>query len=182
MRRSIISIAAVLLIATGCGSDDSTGSGSPGHPRCRTEDPPTAENRVIWFLGDVQQGRDSTIEGGVDDPFGCAYAQLCQARRDQMTEAEFRETGGEALSTLLTADSHAGPSAYVDRGLSAEHPGRASLDPRLAATWVQVEAVRYERIDDRTIVSGSGIEERWRVDLVREDGRWRVCELSRLPS
>lgn len=28
---------------------------------------------MAWFLSDVQQGRDPSIQGGVTDPFGCAY-------------------------------------------------------------------------------------------------------------
>ena len=164
---------------SGCGSDD--GSATTGDLRassCRSEDPPTAGNRVIWFLGDVQHGRDPTIEGGVDDPFGCAYEQMCAPRRNEVSEAEFRRTEGEAVSELLSADSHAGPSVYVDRGLSQSHPALESLASEVTESWVEVKATWYEHIADRTIVSGSGREEHWRVDLVREDGAWRVCEFT----
>lgn len=170
----ILGIAAALSVAA-CGADEEAGSRT-----CRTEDPPTASNRVIWFLGDVQQGRDPSIQGGVDDPFGCAYDQLCDAQRDATTEAAFRTSEGEAVSPLLTADSHAGSSVYVDRGLAEERPDLETLDPDLTTTWVEVEATWYEHVDDDTIVSGSGRVEHWRVELVREGGDWRVCEFTPL--
>lgn len=165
----------VPLSGTSCGA-----AGERASDACRVENVPTAANRVIWFLGDVQQGRDPTITGGVDDPFQCAYDQLCNAQRNAVTAEEFRSSEGAATSNLLTTDSHAGPSAYVDRGLAQERPDEDTLDPALGTTWVEVEATRYEHIDDRTIVTGSGESEHWRVDLVREDGAWRACEFTLL--
>jgi hypothetical protein len=170
----LVAISAGLLV-TACGDEAAIGGRA-----CRAEDPPTAGNRVIWFLGDVQQGRDPDIQGGVDDPLGCAYDQLCEVQRDAVTEDDFRRSVGEAVSPLLTADSHAGPSVYVDRGLAEERPDLDTLEPELSATWVEVEATWYEHIDGDTIVSDSGREEHWRVDLVREGGSWRVCEFTQL--
>jgi len=169
-------IAATMLLLPGC-DDDSNSTGATS-AQCHGDSSPTAGNHVIWFLGDVQQGRDPTIAGGVDDPFGCAYTQLCQARQDEITEAEFRASKGEVLSSLLTADTHAGSSPYVDRGVSEQHPALETLDEDLTRTWVEILATWYDHIDDRTIVSDSEREERWRINLVREDGQWRICNFT----
>jgi hypothetical protein len=130
---------------------------------------------VIWFLGDVGQGRDPTITGGVEDPFGCAYDRRCASWRGGVSEDEFRSSGGAVVSRVLTADTHAGPSVYADRGLAQDRPNDETLDPALSATWIEVSATWYEHIDNRTIVSSSGQTERWRVDLVRENGTCRLC-------
>ncbi len=133
---------------------------------------------MSWFLGDVQQGRDPMIQGGVDDPFGCAYAQLCSAVRREVSEEQFRQTRAEAVSSVLSADSWAGartgPYEYAT-GVDEERPDMETLDPDVVSTWKDGEFTWYEHIDDRTIVSDSGQMERWRIDLVREDGEWRVC-------
>jgi hypothetical protein len=176
-------IVAVLVVLTlgvaSCGDDDvSSSSEAPqAAGRCHFSGPPVTGNVVIWFLGDVQQGRDPNIQGGVDDPWGCAYRALCDAQQEVVSLEEFQASRGEAVSELLTADTHAGPSVYVDRGLREEYPGE---EPPSEATeaWTEIEATWYERIDDRTIVSDSGRSEVWRVDLVREDGEWRVCDFA----
>lgn len=118
---------------------------------------------------------DDVLQNGLDDPLGCAYEQICEEQRSVITRDEFVRTVGAAVSEMLTADSFAGPSVYTDRGLDAEHEGQATLDPDLESTWVDVLVTRYERVDERTVVSGSGKDERWRVELVREEGDWRLC-------
>ena len=169
---------AVLAITASMAESACSDTVSTARSSCRANELQSAANNVIWFLGDVQQGRDPTITGGVDDPFQCAYDSLCTAQRNRISEDEFRRSEGAAVSDLLTADSWAGPSVYVDRGLAQERPDMDTLDPELDETWVEIEATRYEHIDDRTIVTGSGESEHWRVDLVREDGGWRVCEFA----
>jgi hypothetical protein len=54
------------------------------------------------------------------------------------------------------------------------------LDPALAVTWEEVDLVKYTHVDDRTIVNGSDRHEKWRIDLVREHGAWRVCGFEKL--
>lgn len=166
-------------IGSGCGDSEATFDGA-----CRIDRSTTAATSVIYFLGDVQQGRleeevrqgrDLTLAGGVDDPFQCAYDRLCQDQRDDVGEDEFRHTEGAVVSDLLTADSHAGPSVYVDRGLAQERPEDETLDPELKATWVEIEAIRSRDPGEPAAVSEARDEEHWRVDLVREDGSWRAC-------
>jgi hypothetical protein len=172
-------LTAILTVATAatasCGGASSTWGSTGG---CRIQEPQTAGNIVIWFLGDVQQGRDPAIMGGVDDPFGCAYASLCDARRREVSEDRFRSTKGAVVSGLLTADTWEGSSVYVDLGLVDERPDGATLDPGLSATWVEIQATRFEHLDAQTILSGSGVTEKWRVDLVREHGGWRLCHFT----
>jgi hypothetical protein len=167
------------MIGSGCGD-----SGATVHGDCRIDRSTTAATSVIYFLGDVQQGRleqevrqgrDVTLTGGVDDPFQCAYDRLCEDQRDDVSEDEFRSTKGAVVSDLLTADSHAGPSVYVDRGLAQERAESETLDPELKATWVEIEATRSRDPGEPTTISEARDEEQWRVDLVREDGSWRAC-------
>lgn len=98
--RAMVIAFGCLAVLNACGSASNdqrigTSGGTTSAPpevaeACRLEDPPTAGNRVSWFLSDVVQGRDPNIRGGVDDPFGCAYAQLCSDLRARVSEAEFR--------------------------------------------------------------------------------------------
>lgn len=180
-----ISCAVALSACGGAAKDQQIGTGGSSAATsqepaeaCRLEEPPTAGNRVSWFLGDVVQGRDPNIQGGVDDPFGCAYAQLCAEIRGRVSEAEFRASRAEAVSSVLSADTWAGartgPYEYTT-GVDEERPDMETIDSEVTATWKDVEFTWYEHIDDRTIVSGSGQTVRWRLDLVREDGSWRVC-------
>jgi hypothetical protein len=148
--------------------DGSCGGGRPGGWGV----PATPDNVMITFLGDVQDARDPMIMGGPSDPWQCAYDVLCDRQRDRVSAQQLRDSRGEALSPLLSADTHAGPSAYVDRGLRSQHT--YPWDD-VESTWIEVEAAWYERIDARTVVTDSRREEHWRVDLVRESGDWRVC-------
>ncbi len=165
VRMAVVLVATALLAmgVAACGDDEvqSSVDGGQALGRCHFGGPPVIGNVVIWFLGDVQQGRDPLIEGGVDDPWGCAYRTLCSEQREAVSEESFEESQGEAVSALLTADTHAGPSVYVDRGLREEYPKE---DPPAEVTeaWMEVEATWYEHIDDRTIVSDSGRSEVWR--------------------
>lgn len=78
------------------------------------------------------------------------------------------------LSADTWAGARTGPYEYTP-GVDEERPDIETLDTVVASTWKDVEFTWYEHIDDRTIVTGSDVTERWRVDLVREEGAWRVC-------
>lgn len=146
--------------------------------RCNYFQNGNAGNANINFFVLVGQGQDPLITGGADDPFGCAYNLLCDDQQQRVSEEEFRSTFGAAISRLLTADTTAGPSVYVDRGLDRQHSSSETKDRDVMSTWIDVEATWFEHIDERTIVIGSGVEEHWRVDLVREDGDWQLCEFT----
>ena len=148
--------------------------------QCRVEEGPTAGNRVAWFLGDVQQGRQPMIQGGVEDPFGCAYAQLCGDIKSRVGEKDFRTSKGELVSPVLSADTWRGARSpgeeYEYRvGVDEERPDIDTLDPALEATWKDGEFTWFEQFDDDSTVTGSRRTERWRIGLVREMGSWRVC-------
>jgi hypothetical protein len=84
------------------------------------------------------------------------------------------------VSDLLTADTHAGRSVYVDRGLDEEYPD-GEPPPVAETAWTEVEAQWFEHLDERTVSAEPVRVEIWRVDLVREEDEWRVCEFSRQP-
>jgi hypothetical protein len=142
-------------------------------------DTPDADDIGIHFFGDLQQARDPEIQGGVDDPLGCAYHLLCAAQRDRVTESRFRDTRGEAVSPALSADTWAGPSAYDTHGLKEQHTiGQDLDDPGLMSTWTEFEATWFTHAGD--VIRGVDRVEHWRVDFVKEDGNWRVCGLRRV--
>jgi len=141
---------------------------------CRLEDVPTAGNRVGYFFGSVHEGRNSTTSNPVDDPFACAYRQLCLALRAEVSEAEFRDSRGEALSPLLSSDSYSGARAgadYPEVGLDQQHGDMDTLDPDVSSTWS--DANFTWSVDTGTTELPR--VERWRIDLEREEGAWRVC-------
>jgi hypothetical protein len=136
----------------------------------------TAGNETIWFLGDVQSGRDSEHVTPKGDWFGCGYERLCAAVRSRVDEASFRASRGEAVSPLLTADAFSGSRS--DRGefrvgIDQEHDDIATVDPQVTSTWVDVDATWDEH--DGASIDGTQHIERWRVLLVRESGGWKVC-------
>ena len=148
--------------------------------QCRVEEGPTAGNRVAWFLSDVQQGRQPMIQGGVEDPFGCAYAQMCGDIKSRVSEKDFRTSKGELVSPVLSADTWRGARSPVEEyeysvGVDEERPDIDTLDPAVEATWKDVEFTWFEQLDDDSTVTGSRRTERWRIGLVREMGSWRVC-------
>jgi hypothetical protein len=50
------------------------------------------------------------------------------------------------------------------------------------ATWEEVELTWFTHLGPNTVQHGSERKERWRVDVVKEAGQWRVCELRRADS
>jgi hypothetical protein len=136
----------------------------------------------MWFLGDVDQGRDPSIGGGIDDPYGCAYEQLCSEMRGQVSEEAFRATGGEAVSVALSSDggmlARSGTLDEKVPGVDEERSDVDTLDESVVATWKDFEFSWVEHIDEHIVV-GPERTERWRVDLVREGGDWRVCGFER---
>jgi hypothetical protein len=141
---------------------------------CRSEEPPTAGNRVAWFMSDVQQGRDPNITGGVGDPFACACDQLCEEIRSRVSEAQFRVSRGEAVSEALTAETWLGPSAYSDRGLREQYSDMETLDPTIRSASAEATLLWS------TMYPESEHREKWRISLVREGENWRVCGFERL--
>lgn len=145
---------------------------------CRLEDVPTAGNRTVYFFSDVHEARTATISNPVADPLGCAYRQLCGAMRASVTEDAFRSTRGEALSALLTADSYSGArsdSGRYDVGVDVERPDEDTLDPAVTTTWTDGHFTWDAQPDEHTAGTVEPHTERWRIDLVREGGGWKVC-------
>ena len=117
----------------------------------------------------------------MDDPFACAYAQLCREIRDRVTEAEFRKTRGEAVSEALSADSFSAARSETGAyrvGVDEERPDEETLERDVLSTWNDAELIWNERVDNRETYR----KERWRIDVVREVGAWRVCGFSRRDS
>ena len=172
-------------LAVGCGQDTGFAGGSRDDldgPAVEASCPgnlSTAANTGIHAFGFIQEGRDPLIQPGVDDPFECAYQLLCAAQRTAVSRDDFRRTRGEAVSPVFSADDVAGPSVYDDRGLSTERPTGLPDDPQLNSTWIEFEADWYVHVDEHT-VSGLPRVEHWRVDFVREEGQWRLCQFERV--
>jgi hypothetical protein len=180
--RAASGVALLAGLLAGCGTESPMAEpGEPAEqPSCDADrSAPVAGNVISWFFTDVQQGRDPRIEGGVSDPFGCAYGLLCRAQQDRVSENQFRTSRGEAISDALSADTWAGPSVYVDRGL-AEGPDLDTDDPSVEATWSEAELSWYRYADDGDGTVGLARLEHWRIDLVREAGEWRLCDLHRV--
>lgn len=178
--RCLTTLAAVAAFgSSACGQFDSdTAQTGPGKD-CHADGVQTAGNRVVWFFGDVQQGRNPWTTGGVDDPFGCAYSSLCNSLRRDVSESEFRESQGEAVSQALSADSYSGSRSDTGEyrlGVDVQHDGMDTLDGEISSSWSNADLSWSEHIDDRTIVEGSTRTETWRIDLVSEEGDWKVCD------
>jgi len=143
---------------------------------CGEASPRSVANENIRFLGLVQQGDipDSVAGDRIDDPYGCAYPMLCEELRSVVSEEEFRATGGEAVSTVLAADTFQGPSVY--------QPDLDLYETRSSDSSATIDFVAgyFERIDEVTVVADSETTERWQTALVREDGNWKVCGFSQL--
>ena len=164
----------------------SCGSGTSSAKRIadagRVEAGDTAANRVVYFLGDVRQGRDPSIEGGVEDPFGSAYSQLCGRLKRRVSEAEFRDSKGARVSDALTADTGAVArhgnlegTPHERIGVDAERESLETLSPSVRSTWVNVDLKWYQHNPDGSVGLDDPREETWRVELVKHGTRWEVC-------
>jgi hypothetical protein len=147
------------------------------------EDIHTAGQRINWFLGDVGRGRDPSIQGGepIADPFGSAYQQMCTRLQHRVSEDLFRSSRGAAVSEALTASGASGSrhGDYQLVGVDAEHDDWDTRSQDIAATWQNVD-LRWQPIGAGGLVLVDQTRlETWRVDLVREDGIWKVCELEK---
>lgn len=163
-------VAAVIVVPLG-------GCGRSLSSSCREVSPRSVANENIRFLGLVQEAGipDSVAGERLDDPLGCAYLMLCERVRNTVSESEFRQTRGTAVSEVLAADSVQGPSVYQpDLDLQEV---RVSED----LATIDFEASFFEHIDEVTVVTDSEVIERWQTELVREDGQWKVCGFERLP-
>ena len=144
MKRLLLLIAAsVAVFATGC-----VNYGSPE----------TASNGVIHIGQAVRSGDYANV-----------YQQLCATPRAAVTEAEFIDSSGEALSELFTTRSWNVQDSYEDP------PDLETLGPEV------LEASRVIRLQRPNGDGATDYEfEFWQLTLEREDGNWRLCEFDRL--
>lgn len=171
----IIVLCATLIILAGLGAGRAVGlfNGSCGGSRPGPWSAPATPNNVmITFVGDVLSARDPEEWGATSDRWRCVYIALCERERDRVSEQQFCDSRGEAISPVLSASTYRGPTACGDRRLRSQHeyPWKD-----VESTWIGLEAEWYEHIDARTIVTDSRHKKHWRVDLVRESGAWVVC-------
>jgi len=152
----------------------SSSSATVTQRNCGWEDVAVVGNRAQYFLGDVQQGRDPAIAGGVDDPFGCAYDQLCQVIRDEVPEQRFRSSRGEAVSSALSATTESGArhGDFEQVGVDAQYDDMKTLDPTISTAW--------ENVDFSWSDAGGPRKETWRLDFVRDRADWRVCGFTKV--
>ena len=93
-----------------------------------------------------------------------AYERLCGALRAAVPLAEFERTSGEAVSPIFTR------RGWIDVDDAEAPPDIETLDPEVT------KAVRVFRVQRSTGPKARDfLFEDWRIDLVREDGGWRLC-------
>ena len=124
---SLLTLGVLLCSCSSASSKSQTSHVGRDAHRTRVEDVATAGNRVQYSLGDVQQGRDPRITGGVADPFGSAYAQLCSALKRTTSEAQFRHSRASAISSVLTADSEQGSGRLTTTKFAVSLRGEVRL-------------------------------------------------------
>jgi hypothetical protein len=140
-----------------------------------------AANVTVWFVGELQEARDSTIQGGVADPYGCAYGRLCRDVRARVSEAEFRRTSGEAVSRVLSAYTWTGTRDPQN----SYNPGPTFPDGPTDDTHTWVDGL-FGWLDPFSVPVGTPgrspvprPDEPWRTYLVREDGEWHICSFEK---
>jgi hypothetical protein len=121
---------------------------------CGSGSPETASNAVIDVAHYSLDAKDVPR----------AYDRLCAAQRAAVPRSEFERTAGGAVSPIFTRHGW----GSVD---GTEEPRDfETLNPEVT------EATRVFRVQRST---GPGaldfLYEEWSIDLVREDGGWRLC-------
>jgi len=112
---------------------------------------------VGLFRGQPESAGNRTLSFVSDirrERYDEAYSQLCPALRDQITLEQFEATGGERFAE----------ARGVHLGSDEEFLGVDTLDRSITSAWS--EMIRYPRGDIVT----------FRFDLVRDGGRWTVCD------
>jgi hypothetical protein len=100
-----------------------------------------------------------------------AYSRLCAAQRAAVSESEFVRTSGEAVSPIFTRRSWGGQSD------KEQPPDVKTLDSSVT------EATRVYQVQKPTGPTGLDfVFEEWKITLVREDGKWRLCGFELLES
>jgi len=123
--------------------------------------PETAGNRVIAFGLEFDQGGQLAI----------AYEQLCAEVKRSVSFSSFEQSGGAAVSPVLTSDSW-----ILTRNQAVED--YKTLDESVTTAWTDM-SVRWP--PEGTVPSSTTGTAVWRVHLVREDGLWRVCRFEPSP-
>ena len=119
--------------------------------------PPAAGNEVIQFAQDMRRGE-----------YGAAFQRLCTELRNRTTLDQFSESAGGSISEMFT--THGWSIEAEDR------PEIDSLDPEVTSAWRDVRVQRRRGSTDDPM---DFAYELWRLDLIREDGQWKLCGVSR---
>ena len=121
---------------------------------CYSGSPESASNAVIDV---AHYGLDS-------NDLSSAYKRLCAAQQAAVAPAEFERTSGAAVSPIFTRRGWSGRESKEDP------PDLKTLDRDVT------RATRVYQVQRKTGPTGLDfLFEEWRIDLVREDGRWRLC-------
>jgi hypothetical protein len=121
---------------------------------CGGGQPESASNAVI----------DAAATGLGSNDLPHAYARLCAAQQARVPLDEFKRTGGEAVSPALTRRGWSGQDGTQDP------PDVETLDSSVT------HATRVYRVQRKTGPTGLDfVYEEWKISLVREDGKWKLC-------
>lgn len=127
---------------------------------------------VLWVVacsaprtpGDSAIDFNIAVQGGQLDR---AYDLLCPESQTRLSRAPLELKSLEDLSPILLLPS------WSLTDLKSE-----TTDSSVSA-WIQVDA--FPRRDPNSVQSAPLASQRWRIDLDRVDGEWKVCGFERLP-
>jgi len=128
---------------------------------CSGGPPESASNAII----------DAATTGLDSDDLPHSYARLCAAQQVKVPQDEFVRTGGEAVSPIFTR-----------RGWSGQDDKEDPPDVKTLDTSV-TQATRVYQVQKKTGPTGLDfVYEEWKISLVREDGKWKLCGFEMLES
>jgi len=93
-----------------------------------------------------------------DEDYDAAYRNLCGRLRSQYTAEEFAARGGGEFGDAVRR------GAFLLE--STQYPDVETQEEDVLGAWTEVEG----SFEGRMLV--------WRVDLVKEDGDWHVCDIN----
>lgn len=120
------------------------------------------------YGGSPESASNAVIDAGVDgldrNDLAHAYERLCATQQAAVSLDEFERTSGAAVSPIFTR------RGWDGRDDREDPPDVRTLDAEV------MNATRVYRVQRKTGPSGLDfMYEDWRIDLVREDGKWRLC-------
>jgi hypothetical protein len=115
---------------------------------------------AVGCAGSPESAGNATVEfmaAVQSQEYDRAYERLCLSQREATTPEQFAERNGAEFGELARLSSAAIEGESI--------PDEKTIDDDVTSTWTEWAGL-----------SKSGLET-WRVSLLREEGKWRVCEV-----